>query len=267
LLKTAEFIMPIFDLHAVVIIFEVALVGGILGLDRTAAGQFMISQPIVAGPLTGWMLGDTAAGLVIGAILELIWVLDMPVGAFLPADSTIGAISATAVAALGSAGNATPDLIGFSILLTTATVPITMKVEGAVRTYNSRYADRAASAAGEDADRKLSRAHLSGLAVFFLKSFVLYLVFVPAGLIAVSLLIHLPLIVHRALAMFVKLLPLLGAALVVRKLSIRNLDRFFLAGFVVAAVMMLVLHAHAWIVVFSVAAAGYAEVRYSERRL
>ena len=161
--------MPIFDLHAVAVIFGVALVGGILGLDRTAAGQFMISQPIVAGPLTGWMLGDTAAGLVIGAVLELIWVLDMPVGAFVPADSTIGAVSATAIAALGSAGNATPDLIGFSILLTTAMVPITMKVEGAGRTYNSRVDDRAASAAGEDADRKLFRAHLSGLAGLFFK--------------------------------------------------------------------------------------------------
>ena len=95
--------MPIFDLHAVAIIFGVALVGGILGLDRTAAGQFMISQPIVAGPLTGWILGDMAAGLVIGAILELIWVLDMPVGAFVPADSTIGAVSATALTVLGSA--------------------------------------------------------------------------------------------------------------------------------------------------------------------
>lgn len=249
--------MPIFDVHVLSQIFCVALVGGILGLDRTAAGQFMVSQPIVAGPLIGWMLGDTTAGLVIGAVLELIWVLDIPVGTFVPADSTVGAVSATAIAVLGGGGHATPDLIGFSVLLTTAAVPITMAVDRIVRKRNSRLADRAASAPGEDAGEKLSRAHLTGLAVFFLTSFVLNLVFVQAGLFAVSLFARMPEKAHNALALFIKLLPLLGAALVVRKLSIRNLDRFFLAGFVVAALLTLVFTLHPMIIILLVITAGY----------
>ncbi len=238
-------------------IVGVALVGGVLGLDRTAAGQFMISQPIVAGPLIGWMLGDAAAGLVIGAVLELIWVLDMPVGTFVPADATVGAVSATAIAALGGAAHATPGLIGFSVLLTTAMVPVTMSVDWIVRKRNSLLADRAAAAPGEDAGKKLSRAHLTGLVVFFLKSFALYLVFIPAGLFAVSLFDRMPEKAHNALALFVKVLPLLGAALVVRKLSIWNLDRFFLAGFVGAALLMLVVPLHPLIVVLLVTIAGY----------
>jgi mannose/fructose/N-acetylgalactosamine-specific phosphotransferase system component IIC len=257
--------MMIFDLHTLAGIFGVALAGGVLGLDRTAAGQFMISQPIVAGPLAGWLLGDTAAGLVIGAVLELIWVLDMPIGTFVPADATISAVSATAIAVLGSPGGARPDLIGFSILLTAGMVPITMMFDGAVRKCNSRLADTAVSAPGENADRKLSRAHLAGLAVFFLKSFVLYLVFVPAGLIAVSLFVHMPENAHRALALFVKLLPLLGAALVLRKLSIRVLDRFLLAGFLAAAVLTLVFPLRTWTVVLLVAAAGFLGVRCREQ--
>jgi len=243
-------------MHLLSQIFCIALVGGVLGLDRTAAGQFMISQPIVAGPLIGWMLGDTAAGLVIGAVLELIWVLDMPVGTFVPADSTVGAVSATAIAALGGGGHATPDLIGFSILLTTAMVPATMAVDKAIRQRNSRLAERAVSAPGEDPGKKLSRAHLTGLAVFFLKSLV-YLVFVPAGLVAVSLFARMPEKAHIALTLFFKLLPLLGAALVVRKLSIRNLDRFFLAGFAVAAPLTLVFRLHPLIIIPLVITAGY----------
>ena len=249
--------MMIFDLHTLFSILAIALVGGVLGLDRTAAGQFMISQPIVAGPLIGWMLGDTTAGLVIGGVLELIWVLDMPVGTFVPADSTVGAVSATAIAVLGGGGRATPDLIGFGVLLTTAMVPVTMAVDGTIRKRNSRLADRAVAGPGEDAGKKLSRAHLTGLAVFFLKSFVLYLVFVPAGLVAVSLFVHMPGKAHDALALFVKLLPLLGAALVVRKLSIRNLDRFFLAGFVVAALLTLAVPLHPLIIILLVIMAGY----------
>jgi len=257
--------MAIFDSHIIVGVLGVAVAGGVIGLDRTAAGQFMISQPIVAGPIAGWLLGDAATGLLIGAVLELIWVLDIAVGSFLPADATIGAVSATAVTALGTNGGVHLDVIGFSILLTTVMVPVTMKVERAVRTFNSRLGDGVASSSGEDAGRKLSRAHLSGLAVFFLKAFFLYLLFVPAGLVAVALFARLPQPVHAASALFVKLLPLLGAAMVVRRLSIRILDRFFLAGFILAAVATLALHAQAWVVVLSVAAAGYAGVRYGQR--
>ena len=102
--------MQMFDPHTVLAVLGIAIAGGIIGLDRTAAGQFMISQPIVAGPLTGWLLGDPTAGIVIGASMELVWLLDMPIGTFVPADATIGTISAAAAAALGSpAGASLPD--------------------------------------------------------------------------------------------------------------------------------------------------------------
>ena len=40
--------MPMFDMHMILTIVSIALVGGLIGLDRTAVGQFMISQPIFA---------------------------------------------------------------------------------------------------------------------------------------------------------------------------------------------------------------------------
>src|SRR5512138_278060 len=91
-----------FDAHTMMLVFLAALIGGVVGLDRTALGQFMVSQPVVAGPLTGWLLGDAPAGLVIGGALELVWVLDMPIGTFVPADATVAAVAATAIAALSS---------------------------------------------------------------------------------------------------------------------------------------------------------------------
>ena len=259
--------MPTVDMHIVAQLFLVALLGGLIGLDRTAAGQFMISQPIVAGPLTGWVLGDATAGLVIGAVLELIWVLDMPIGTFVPADATIGTVSATAVAALGSAGVHRLDLIGFSILLTTVIVPITMKVDGIVRTRNSRLVDAAQCSPGEkDGGRLVARAHLTGLMIFFVKSFVLYLLFIPAGLAALRLFERMPDKMHGAMVLFVKLLPLLGAALVVRKLSIRTMDRFFLAGFILAAFLTVALHVPALVTIVLVVAAGFFGNRYREGR-
>ena len=66
--------------------FPIALLMAFLSLDETALGQFMISRPIVTGPLVGWIAGHPNIGMELGALIELIWIGDMPVGAHLPLD-------------------------------------------------------------------------------------------------------------------------------------------------------------------------------------
>lgn len=56
------------------------LLGGILALDGTSVGQFMISRPLVAGTLTGWVLGDPYLGLLVGGLIELYFIPVFPVG-------------------------------------------------------------------------------------------------------------------------------------------------------------------------------------------
>lgn len=256
--------MPVIDIHIVLAVVGIAFVGGLIGLDRTAAGQFMVSEPIVAAPLTGWLLGDPIAGIIIGVVLELIWVLDMPIGAFVPADATISAVSATAIAALGSTGSAPLPVIGFSILLTAAMVPVTMRADGIIRHWNSRLADAVVN--GSPLSRRaLAGAHLSGLPIFFMKSFVLYLVFLPLGLAAVSAFDHSSENVHRAMSLFVKLLPVVGVALVVRKLSMRTVDLFLLGGCLGAALAGQFLHAPALIIITFSVIVGWLGARYRER--
>jgi mannose/fructose/N-acetylgalactosamine-specific phosphotransferase system component IIC len=256
--------MPVPDFHMVLAVLGVALAGGILGLDRTAAGQFMLSQPIVAGPFTGWLLGDPTAGIVIGATLELIWVLDLPIGTFVPANATVETVSATAIAALGSPGGASLPVIGFSIVLTTALVPITMKADGLVRQWNSRLTDAALAESGWQGKAVLARIQYAGIGLFFLKSFVLYILFLPIGIAAVALFGQLPDVFHRALSMFVRLLPLVGVALVVSKLSVKTLDQYFLFGFACAAVAGQLFHAPAFVVLLLTTAAGWLGARLSD---
>lgn len=256
--------MPVFDAHMLLAIMGIAVLGGLIGLDRTAMCQCMISQPIVAGPFVGWLLGDPIAGVVIGAVLELIWVLDMPVGAFVPANSTVSAITATAIAALGSEGPASLPVIGFSLLFTTAIARITMQADNAIRKWNAHLGVAAQAGPGKDVGRALSRAHLFGLAVFFFKSFALYLVFLPLGIGAVLVFNQMPEPFHRAMAFFVKLLPLLGVAIIARKLSMKTLDVFLLGGFLIAALMGLLFHAHALIIVLLTIMGGWLGARYRE---
>lgn len=258
--------MPVFDLHMIAAIVGISVVGGLLGLDRTAIGQFMVSQPLVAGPITGWLLGDATAGLVIGAVLELIWLLDMPIGNFVPADATIVTVSACAIAVLGKPGGATLSVIGFSLLLTTAMVPLTMQADAFIRKRNSKLVENVLASGADNLAQAVTREHLSGIAAFFLKSFVLCLVIIPAGIAAVLLFEHLSGAVHRALSLFVKLLPLLGAALIAHKLSIKVFDLFLLIGFVIAAVFGLLFHVPILIVLVLTVIAGWLGARYSEQR-
>jgi mannose PTS system EIIC component len=258
--------MPVFDIHTVTAVFGVAVFGGLIGLDRTAAGQFMISQPIVAAPFMGWVLGDTAAGMVIGAAFELIWVLDIPIGTFVPADSTIGAVSAAAVAIIGSPGGAPLPVIGFSILLATALVPVTMKAEAMTRAWNSVLADRVMAVSGGSRERALSRAQFAGLAFFFLKSFVIYVLFIPLGVAALANFGRLPAVIPGAMSLFVKFLPLLGVVIVVRKLSVKAFDQFFFVGIATAALFGQVIHMPALAVLLLTAMAGWLGARFRERR-
>ncbi len=240
-----------------------SLAGAVIGLDRTAAGQFMFSQPIVAGPVAGWMLGDITSGLVIGAMLELIWLLDLPVGTFVPADSTIAAIFAVSSAVLGSHGGAKPQTLGFCILLSAVLAPVTMAADGFIRKINMRLADFAVSGARNDAGARLARAHLLGLPVFFLKSFVLYIVFIPAGIAAVAWFNGSNESLHRGMALFLRVLPMLGIALVARKLSLNIFDYFLLTGFAVALALGFALHAHFVLIAIIAACAGWVGVRFS----
>ncbi len=258
--------MTVVDPHMVMSVLGIAIAGGLIGLDRTAVGQFMISQPIVAGPLAGWLLGDATTGLLVGAALELIWILDMPVGAFVPADSTAAAIGATAIAILGNPGGVYAPGVGFSILLTVILSPITMMADQVARQFNARLVHAAQSASGPDLRTRIARAHVSGIGVFFLKSLAVYLAFIPVGIVAARLFLAMPDPFHRAMALFVKLLPLMGAALAARRLSMKAVDLFLLGGFVVAVLMGQMFQAPALVILPLAVAGGLLGVRYRERR-
>ena len=58
----------------------ISLLGGVLALDATSVGQFMVSRPLVCGLLAGWVLGDPATGLLVGALLELYLLVSFPSG-------------------------------------------------------------------------------------------------------------------------------------------------------------------------------------------
>jgi mannose/fructose/N-acetylgalactosamine-specific phosphotransferase system component IIC len=62
-------------------LLPLALLGGVLGLDVVSFPQAMISRPVVAATLGGAFAGDAMSGLLVGAVLELIALDTLPLGA------------------------------------------------------------------------------------------------------------------------------------------------------------------------------------------
>lgn len=79
--------------------------GGLTALDGTSLGQFMLSRPLVAATLGGLAAGNPTAGLLAGAILELIHLNVLPVGGVgFPETGPAGVVAGAAAATAATPG-------------------------------------------------------------------------------------------------------------------------------------------------------------------
>ena len=92
-----------------------ALLGGLLAIDSTSVGQFMISRPLVSGAVAGWALGFPMIGVAVGATLELFALATLPSGVTQLPDTTAGTLVAVACAAAGSEVGSFPFAIAFGL--------------------------------------------------------------------------------------------------------------------------------------------------------
>jgi PTS system mannose-specific IIC component len=85
--------------------YVVAVVcGGLVGVDAVSWPQVMISRPLVAATLGGALLGDPGAGLMVGAVLELLGLRHPPFGAARYPDTGPAALVAGAAFAVSGGG-------------------------------------------------------------------------------------------------------------------------------------------------------------------
>lgn len=81
------------------------VVSGLAGMDDASWPQVMVSRPVVAGCAGGWILGDAAAGLAAGAVLELLVLRHLPFGgARCPDPGPAGLVAGVAAAGSGGPG-------------------------------------------------------------------------------------------------------------------------------------------------------------------
>jgi mannose PTS system EIIC component len=148
-----------------------ALVGGLFALDRVAVAQFGFGQPLVAGSLTGWALGDPGIGLLLGGALQLLYAGALPIGASVPPDEATAAVVASAAGVVG-ARLAGGDGFGLPVLPASLLAGLAAGEAGRaldvwVRRANVWFAHRADAAAARGDDRAVALCALGGLGLWF----------------------------------------------------------------------------------------------------
>ena len=147
-----------------------ALLGAWVAADGTGAGQFMVSRPVVAATLAGWIAGAPLAGATAGILLEALHLGVLPVGAARYPEGGPPAVAAGGVYALsgGGAGTLLTALVFFLVWESVSGWSVR-----ALRRINGRLLQ--VKTTGATTERALERRHLAALGLDLLRGAVLVL--------------------------------------------------------------------------------------------
>lgn len=207
--------------------------GTAIRLDRVLL-QVMISRPIVAAPVIGFLLGDPYTGLVVGTFLELFWADRLPIGAYIPPNEAIVAVIMTAVAVFAGKQWVShhQELIALSALLIVPMGIVGQKADTLIVKSNDRLAQRALQDAQNGGSSWISRGHI--LSIF--KVMLIYFLIIFSGtlfglLVFFWLVPHIHAPVWQALRILYYILPLIGTAVALHVIHARGGVPVFCAVF------------------------------------
>ncbi|HSU14985.1 PTS sugar transporter subunit IIC [Longimicrobium sp.] len=151
-----------------------ALLGGLVALDGTSVGQFMVSRPFVAAALGGLAVGRPMLGIQAGIVLEALHLAVLPVGA---AKYPEGGPASVAVGGVFAASQS-PPVAASATLLVAVLVALALEWVGGysverMRQFNVRFAGSPPEGV---TPREVARRHLTPVAVDFARGAVLTLV-------------------------------------------------------------------------------------------
>ena len=141
------------------IVIALVLWGTLVGLDLVSVPQAMISRPLVAGTVAGWLAGDVQTGLRIGVLFELFALDVLPVGAVRYPDYGPATIAAVAL----GAGSPWQLGLGISVALGLVLALLGGWSLQLVRRANARAIQRRAAALSAGESNAIRRLQYGGL--------------------------------------------------------------------------------------------------------
>jgi mannose PTS system EIIC component len=161
-------------------ILPAACWAGLIALDFTGFGPWMISQPMVCGPIFGALMGQLAVGLIIGGIVQLLWLDVTPVGVGIPFDGTAVTILATYWATLPSQ-SALPQTIILALFIAVPFGFVFQMMDLYARRLNSWILHRVESVSDDRLPAALTAGTLAALLWSWLRYALLYFLVMGSG--------------------------------------------------------------------------------------
>ncbi len=225
-------------------IILISVCGSLLCLDRVFI-QAMISRPVVIAPAIGLFLNNLYAGLIIGAVIELIWIDRLQIGTYIPPNDSIAAVVATSVASMAGShlGRVSPEIIALSVLVAIPCGLLAKELDVINVKYNNMLSDKALEDAKDVNIKAIERKNYMGL----IRVFLIYALFLLAAqMVLVPSVIWLYPKFNQtlltALSFTYYFLPLLGIAVAINMLKLRNAIPVVCAVFLVVAVILEIFH-------------------------
>lgn len=195
---------------------------------------FGTPKALLAGSVAGVIMGDVTTGLIISGTLQLMWLANVAIGAYIPPNEAIGSIIGVAIAIMTGGGVAT----GLAIAVPTAL--LSQQIIMLTNTLNIVWIHRADAAADSGDFDKVARYNYYGIPFSFLAGFIPVFIAAYFGGPAVeSLLAIVPDQIFDGLNVAAGIIPVVGMGMLLIMMMKKNMWIFLLIGFVLAAYLEL----------------------------
>ena len=155
-------------------LLPIALLGGVLGMDVVTFPQAMISRPIVAATVAGAFIGNAPAGLIMGAVLELLALEMLPFGASRYPEW--GSASVVAGSLYGGLHGDPAGALAASLFAALVTAMLSGRSMVWLRRLNASIAARERSALEQGSSRAVTGLQLFGLTADLVRGFLVTLI-------------------------------------------------------------------------------------------
>lgn len=195
-----------------------SMIGALLALDYAMLGQFMISQPIVTGAIFGMVFSDFQSGLLIGTMIQLLFIGILPVGAFIPSDHTVtgGMTACIALMLMQKLGLPLGQATMIGLALAIPAGFISGKLDILVRKINCKWNGIIDRNLNTRPMAILRAASIAGIGLTWIRSFIVYFVWIGGVTwLLTSWSIDIPDLVKTGLTIAFWLLPAIALAVMV----------------------------------------------------
>lgn len=191
-------------------------------------------KALIAGSVAGVIMGDVSTGLVISGTLQMMWLANVGIGAYVPPNEATGSIVGVAVAVMSHGGVAT----GLAIAIPTAM--LCQQIVMLTNTINIAWQHRADRAVQSGDFDKVARYNYWGLPFSFLAGALPVFIATYLGGPAIKdVVASLPKQLFSGLTVSAGIIPVVGLGMLLMMMMGKNMWIFLILGFVLASYLKL----------------------------